>query len=86
MKHIVEDKEGDVCRWCHLQNVKSLQSTNCIKKRQNHDHSQIRMREVQGAICIASIVQLVIGYTGVGIKDYNIMTTVMMTVAMTSVL
>ena len=28
------------------------------------DH-QVRMREVQGAICIASIVQLVIGYTGI---------------------
>ena len=26
--------------------------------------SQVRMRAVQGAICIASIVQLVIGYTG----------------------
>ena len=33
--------------------------------------SQVRMREVQGAICIASIVQLVIGYTGVCIVVYT---------------
>ena len=31
-------------------------------------YCQVRMREVQGAICIASIVQLVIGYTGARIK------------------
>ena len=30
----------------------------------NQSDSQVRMRAVQGAICIASIVQLVIGYTG----------------------
>ena len=37
-----------------------------MKIKQCHQSdSQVRMREVQGAICIASIVQLVIGYTGV---------------------
>ena len=35
------------------------------------DH-QVRMREVQGAICIASIVQLVIGYTGICVTYWSL--------------
>lgn len=35
-----------------------------IPEEEREEYWQIRMREVQGAICVASIVQVVIGYTG----------------------
>ena len=63
--------QGAICKVVNLYYCHQIIASNVIKIFVKLLSSQVRMREVQGAICIASIVQLVIGYTGVCIVVYT---------------
>ena len=63
--------QGAICKVVNLYYCHQIIASNVIKIFVKILSSQVRMREVQGAICIASIVQLVIGYTGVCIVVYT---------------